>query len=256
MIGCFEKPLYVSVAVALAVTGCARSHKGGRAVDGAIALYIEGDYVDAERVLSRLTSSLDNDEERRTAYLYLGRTYMAVSDYPRALEAFAAGKRLGGGLRFDEYLAAAAQHAGVSPRTVRAQSTVSRGDLASLIHSFFGEKLPPDPRSRERVQGQPPLAVPIRSALASGVMARLADGGFHSERVVTRAAFYFVLRRLALRVGVRRAVFEQLLYPQGVRSAVTTTGGPDPAAGDRPVAGNDVVRVLQAVASASDPSRN
>lgn len=261
-IGCLKNPLYLGVvALLLVLAGCTGPGKGARsrraAVDRGVALYIDGDYVEAERHLSRLAVRLESEENRRTVYLYLGRTYMALGDYAQATEAFAAGKRYGGGVRFDEYLAIAGQHVAASPRTIRAESTLTRSELAALIHSFFGER----PAMRNLTTGanlsREDGPAHIRWARETGVMSVLPDGGFHPDRKVTRGAFYFVLKRLAARLGTADEVFETLYYPHGVRSAAAAGPLENPRT-ERSVfiAGSEAFSVLQAMVAASDPTQD
>jgi hypothetical protein len=199
---------------------------------------------------------LKSEEDRRTAYLYLGRTYLGVGEYAQAVEAFTSGKVLGGGIRFDRYLAIARRHIGASPRSIRAQAYVTRAQLAALIQPIL----------RDDLSG---IAAPVAGAVleqerlphvvasvAAGVMDVLPDGSFHPERKVTRSAFYFVVRRLLARIGAGGGQLENNYYPHGVRSAIAAGPTGDSADSGEFIAGNEAVRILQAIATASDPSRN
>jgi tetratricopeptide (TPR) repeat protein len=264
--GFFKKPVLLGmVAASLTLLGCGGSHQvptGGTAVDRAITLFIEGDYVQAERHLNRLTAELEAGEDRRTAYLYLGRTYMALEDYDRAAEAFTTGKLLGGGVRFDEYLTDARRYLGASPATARAQRTVTRGQLAALIHSFLADRLQSDAPSVRRNTSV--ARTPHVDAVTGWrVMSVLPDGEFHADREVTRSAFFFVLRRLSERLGVAANTSERTLYPHGARSAVATAPTGDGAAENvQFITGNEVVDALRAIVSAassastSDPAKD
>ncbi len=258
--GCLRKTIWVAVAAATVLAaGCAAPHKkpaGETAIDRAVTLYIEGDYVEAERHLSRLVTALKSEEDRRTAYLYLGRTYLAVGEYAQAVEAFMSGKVLGGGDRFDRYLTIARQHIGDSPLSIRAQAYVTRAQLAALIQSVLGEDLSgiaaPAPDTVAKQERLPY----VLSAVAAGIMDVLPDGSFYPDRKVTRSAFYFVVQRLLARLGVGGGQLEDNYYPQGVRSAIAAGPPGDSVAGGEFIAGNEAVRILQAIATASDPSRN
>ena len=136
----------VLIAVSLFAAGCTSSRNNGSPsskLDDAIALFIDGDYAGAQSLLQELTQSNDSDEATLTAWLYLGRTYMAMGEYSRAAQAFSTGSMLGGGQAFEAYLGQVQQHLQANPRTIRNRATVTRAQLAALLAQASAREMNP-----------------------------------------------------------------------------------------------------------------
>lgn len=229
--------------------------KGGEGdeLQRAIALYIDGEYQKAADTLLELSGELEDAEDLRTAYLYLGRSDMALGDYVGAADAFSRGMVLGGGIEFDEHLAAAQQHLRTAPGAIGTQTLTTRAQLAALIDHLFGQRLGVD--SQAALDPPPDVGdhwardyiVRVRAA---GVMGTFADGGFHPDAPVTYPALYVTALRLTEAAGVpRQAVRDQ--FPEGFRGALE---GPPGNAG-RPaatavVSGREAEEVLRSLREA------
>jgi hypothetical protein len=180
----------------------------GDRLNAAIALYIDGEYERAAEKLLELTATIEDDDDLRTAHLYLGRSYMSLGDYVKAADAFSRGRSLGGGVEFDEHLAAAQHHLRAEPGSIGLQPLTTRAQLAALIDNLFGQRLgiergaaedsPPD------VEGHWAKGY-IARVRGAGVMRTLADGRFHPDAPVTYPAFYVTVLRLSGITGVPRS---------------------------------------------------
>ena len=76
------------VSVSLILSGCGSpktAGKGESTLEQAIAHYIDGDYETAETLFTEVTQQQKSPEDLTTAYLYLGRIYMAWGEYERAV---------------------------------------------------------------------------------------------------------------------------------------------------------------------------
>jgi hypothetical protein len=262
--------LQVIVVIALFGAGCGspRTTVGRNdALEEAVARYVDGDLERAEALFTRIISAGRVDEDNLTAYLYLGRIYLAQGDYEKAADAFSTGRALGGDIRFTEYFEEAQRHLTASPRRIIQVPRVTRGQLAALIEITFGSELgsypvPADTGSSGGVPaqvsknggGEESGAAPreenaIELVVRAGVMSVLPDGDFHAADEVTGPAFYAVVQRLARVLEVEGDVVASL-FPGGARGAMTQTGTEDQGpAGENPfVSGRDAQRVLGALA--------
>ena len=185
-------------------------------VENAVALYIAGDYENAELLFEEVLDDADSDEDVLTAYLYLGRIYLGENEYQKAANVLSTGKALGGDARFDEYFAIAASHLRASSSQIIQEEIISRGQLAALLKDTFGEAL--EGRMGESA-GTDRQSDPDKEhwaddyvyfAETSGMMTKLPDGSFHPDAKVTRPAFFVVVYRL----------IEMLDLPGGDRKSV------------------------------------
>ncbi len=210
------------------VAGCTGSRSGDASsrLDDAIGLFIAGEYDVAAPDFVRLTGELSDDEQLQTAYLYLGRSYLELGEYSRALEAFSNGQLIGGGVQFDAYIAEAQSHLGTTSRLLRALDSVNRQQLSEMVRELFLS-------DRDGLPDDAPEAV-----VEAGLMENLPDGEFHAQTPVTRASFFFVMQRCAAQ-AVNGDTAMSRAYPQGFRSAL--------AAGDTWIGGEEAYLALAAL---------
>ena len=229
--------------------GCS-SHRveqgGGGALDSAVDFYIAGEYERSIEILLDITSKSEGDLE--TAYLYLGRAYMALGDYVGAADAFSSGKMLGGGIEFDRYLAEAQQHLRTTPRIIGTQESLTRAQLAAVINNVFGDRLgeasKSDPLPPDVAQH---WAEPYVARLqAVGVMEPLADGLFYPDAVVTYPAFYVVIRRLSDTASLQERTLETH-FPAGWRGTIDLHDGQQVA-----LTGRHATDILRSLLEASE----
>jgi hypothetical protein len=187
-----------------------------------IVAFIDGDLDRAETLFSKVTRESRSDEDIQTAYLYLGRIYLARGDYVKSADALSTGKALGGDVRFDEYFEEAQRHLLTSPARIVQLERITRGQLAELIGERFDARL-------------------------SAVMDVLPDGGLHAEESVTRPAFYVIVRRLANVLGAGEAARETL-FAGGYRSSlVPPPQGPQEGTDGGFVTGREAIGALEAL---------
>jgi tetratricopeptide (TPR) repeat protein len=226
---------------------------GNTELDSAIALYINGRYEQAVETLVELTKQLEADADLRTAYLYLGRSYMSLGDYASATDAFSSGKVLGGGIEFDQHLSAAQQHLRATPRIIGTQQALTRAQLAALIDNVFGESLighggaEADGLDMKHHWARTYVA----RMQAAGIMATLPDGKFHPDAYVTYPAFYITVVRSAGVLGIRDAAM-QLQFSEGLRG-VLASGSPSRARnGARLISGAEASEILKSLSKAGE----
>ena len=185
-----------------------------------IVSFIDGDLDRAESVFSNVTRESQSDEDLQTAYLYLGRIYLARGDYVKAADALSAGKALGGDVRFDEYFEEAQRHLLASPARIIQLERITREQLAALIGDLFGAGL-------------------------AGVMDVLPDGDLHAGEAVTRPAFYVIVSRLANVLG-GGGISSEALSPGGYRSTLgAPVGPPGEEANGNFITGREAVGTLE-----------
>jgi len=190
------------VALMTVVLACAwflscSSHTRGassKELNRAIDSFIAGDYEAAAEKLEKLSGDTDSEEELREIYLYLGRSYMALEQYSRAIDAFSAGRAHGGGGVFEEYLLRAGIMVSASPENVSKSIRVTRGQLAALIDGMFYDGVG-DIGVPGAGTGKTGMTAQLQT-VRRGVLPALADGEFHAGAFVTRAAFYAAVSRL------------------------------------------------------------
>jgi len=225
---------FVLTAATLAGCGSPRTTAGKNAsLEKAIACYIDGDLDGAESLFLEATKASLADEDLQTAYLYLGRIYLARGDYEKAADVLSTGKALGGDLRFDEYFEVARGHLVSSPARIIQLERITRRELAALVDGMFG------PRLRERwgegqeergaesgaadQPGQPAEEDPFEVLGRAGVTGVFSDGDLHGEEMVTWPAFYVFVSRLAGALGGERGVTNEI-FPGGYRAVLTARG--------------------------------
>jgi hypothetical protein len=212
-----------------------------------IVSFIDGDLDRAEPLLLKVTRESHSDADLQTAYLYLGRIYLARDDYVKAADVLSAGKALGGDVRFDEYFEEARRHLLASPTRVGQLERITRGQLAALIVDMFGASLAGAGGGDEPANREPPERDPLDALQRADVMVDLADGEPHGEDVVTRPAFYVIVRRLANALGAADTA-GKALFSGGYKS---TLGGaispPDKESEANFVTGREAVGTLEAL---------
>jgi hypothetical protein len=230
--------------------------EGKSSLEKAIHYYIEGDLDRAEALFTKVTQQQNSDEDVQTAYLYLGRIYMAQGDTERAADAFSAGRMLGGNIRFDDYFAIVTRGVDVSAAAIAREPHVTRAQLAALIVTVLGPALPvgksdvsrPTTRDRPTDNAEGHWAYQyIETVKSAGVMPVLPDTRFHPDEKVTRSAFYIVVARLVAALDMGAELMREIL-PGGFRDTLTGgewERGSDP--GNEYVSGQKVVEVLEAV---------
>jgi len=250
----------VIVVAASIVAGCGspRSTVNEQStVENAVALYIAGDYENAEVLFEEVLDDPDSDEDLLTAHLYLGRIYLAENEYQKAANVLSTGKALGGDARFDEYFAIAASHLRASSSQIIQEDIISRGQLAALLKDMFGEALKGkvgESVGTERRSGSDKehwADAYVYFAETSGMMTKLPDGSFHPDAKVTRPAFFVVVCRLTELLGLPRGVRDDV-FPGGLRDTIESLGGEHPDHDKNGyVSGRDAKVVLNTVAKAA-----
>ncbi len=233
---------------------------GDTSLENAVSYYIDGDLESAEALLTRIVQQPASDEDLQTAYLYLGRIYMARGDYERAASAFSSGKLAGGDIRFDEYFELASTRSGVSAAKIARQRTVTRAQMAVLIHTMFGGALD---TTRQATSNTPPdtartgdekrhwAAVSIEAVMRAGVMDMLPDGRFYPEERVTKPSFFVTAARVAAALGLAPGVVEEIVAG-GYRGSLPSAEPDAAGAGDvLYIGGREVVDGLERIASAA-----
>jgi tetratricopeptide (TPR) repeat protein len=231
--------LQALLVTALGLAGCGSPRTTvdqNTALDQAIACYIDGNLERAELLLTRIISRDGSNTDHATAYLYLGRIYLARGDYEKAADAFSAGRALGGDIRFAEYFEEAQRHLTSTPERIVQLPRITRGQLAFLIEETFGKRLAARLSEAERAavltdtrasggDGESPEPDPSEKSIESfsvvraGVITALPDGDFHVEDAVTAPAFYTVMWRLTDALGGAGGVLPGL-FPGGYRATV------------------------------------
>ncbi|MEJ2721124.1 MAG: S-layer homology domain-containing protein [bacterium] len=233
-----------------------RTEGGGSSLESAVSCYIDGDMDSAEALFTEVVRRPASDEDLQTAYLYLGRIYMARGESHRAAEAFSSGKLIGGDIRFDEYFELASARAGISATRVAGAETVTRAQLAALIHKMFGGALAADRRAVVDTAGAGEAgrdaAEPyFDAAVEAGVMRLLPDGRFHGDEKVTRPAFFLTASRVADALGVAPGA-RRGMFAGGYRGTLGSGGMEAAGTGDGVyVSGREVVDGLERIAGAA-----
>jgi tetratricopeptide (TPR) repeat protein len=197
-------------------------------------LFVEGNYAEAVERLEELSQKLRSKEALAETYLYLGRGYMALGQYNRAIDAFTLGAAYGGPSPFREYLQRLSLIVESAPENITRADKITRGQLAVTIDRVIYDRSPgqngdlPE-YGRDQVGG----CVSVQR----GMMSKLPDGSFHAEDHVTRGQFYVVVSRL-LNAEVKSTAAD--VFPGGFD---WVTGGPSF------VSGREVISILERVAS-------
>jgi tetratricopeptide (TPR) repeat protein len=225
---------------------------GSKQLDSAIALYITGQYEQAVDDLIELTGKLESDEDLRTAYLYLGRSYMSLGDYAAAADAFSSGRLIGGGIEFDQHLLTAQQHLRTTPKIIGAQEALTRAQMAALLYSLFGDEPQDDTGTGAADMQQHWAKTYMLRMQAAGVMEALPDGDFHPDAYVTYPAFYVTVLRSARAFDIPAWAIEQH-FPGGFRKAISVRRSSRDPQGSGPwIPGREATEILQSLLKASE----
>jgi len=223
--------------VSCASTG-GQGARGGKELNRAVESFIAGDFQDAVRRLEELAPKTDSEEELREVYYYLGRSYLVLEEYHRAIDAFTTGKAVGGGSVFDEYLLRLDFVVSGAPDAVTRSEKVTRGQFAALIDRMFYAAAVDTSLAGGGASGLAGLV-----SVERGGVQPMPDGKLHTEAYVTRGAFYATVARL---VRERDASLDpESLFENGYQWALTA---PDEESNF--VTGREVVDTLQRVADA------
>jgi hypothetical protein len=216
------------MALVLAVMACAPTATvdSRSDLDRAVAVYVSGNYRAAIGKLEAVAEGAGDDETRREAYTYLGRSYMALGETDAAIEAFTMGVRYGDRGPCVEYLEVLQRYHEGSPEGLHILETITRGELAGAAVRVLGDGKPLDPNG----------PTPNQIAEKRGWMAPMADGNPRAQAPVTRAALYTFVGRVLVSAGLPDRAGD--VMPGGFRAALS-----DPA----PVSGSDAIAVLERV---------
>jgi hypothetical protein len=224
-----------------------RGRGGGRAeLDRAIESFIAGDYQAAAERLEELSTAAKSEEEKRGIYLYLGRSYVALERYNLAIDAFTAGLAIGGGMVFEEYLTRLGLLVSASPEIVSTSLRITRGQLAALIDGMFYSGVD-DIGGSGGGRGAAGAVVRLTS-VRRGVVPTLADGRFHADEPVTRAAFYAAVARLVH--DTQPGTDPSRFFESGYDWVLAGGGGAQGARDSEFVSGKDAVTTLRRVMEA------
>ncbi len=225
-------------------------------LETAIACFIDGDLGRAETLFEEITHEPHSDDDYRSAYLYLGRIYLARGDYAKAADALSAGRALGDDARFDEYFEIARRNLATTPARVGQIDAITRGELAALLDHVFGSLL--RGRHGERGSSEEGDSVrvtngggpPIEFVTRAGIMDFLPDGEFHAEDKVSWPAFYIISSRIVDSFGGDREALSDV-FPRGYGGTLDASQGNNgaPASGQL-VSGRDALRICEALAGA------
>lgn len=236
----------IILTLGLLISSCSsgvRSDRGTK-LDRAIESFIAGDYDAAVSRLEDLAESTESAEELRQVYLYLGRSYVAKGQYPRAIDAFNAGMALGESSPFDEYLTRLGVVVSGAPQAVAMSGQVTRAQLAALIDQMFYDGLGKVGDTSRHVTREG--TVSELESVKRGVVPVLPDGDFHPDALVTRAALYAVVARLVADIGTQEAPSD---FVDGGYGWVKAGGG-DGLAASPLVTGKETLAILEQVAKA------
>jgi tetratricopeptide (TPR) repeat protein len=232
-------------------------------LETAIACFIDGDLDRAETLFEEITHEPHSDEDYRSAYLYLGRIYLARGDYVKAADALSAGRALGDDARFDEYFEIARRNLATTPARVGQISGITRGELAALLDHVFGSMLrgrnvePGSSVEGDSVPTADPRDAPVELVTRAGLMDFLPDGEFHPEEKVSWPAFYIISNRIVDSFGGDRKSLSDA-FPRGYRGTIYASPGVHgETASGQVVSGREALRICEALASALqlDPVR-
>lgn len=218
-------------------------------LEPAIELYVDGKYDEAVDRLEELTRKLSSEENLAQTYLYLGRAYMALGQYDRAIDAFTLGSAYDGDNLFREYLRRLSLVIQSSPEKIAGAAKVTRGQLAITIDRVIYGRAPGEGGDLPKYEGDD-----LGGCLSvrNGMMSVLPDGKFHAGDHVTRGQFYVVVCRLLDREA--NSAGATAVFPDGFNWA---TGGGHEARDPKErlfVSGQEVVAILERVAALKDKS--
>lgn len=239
--------------VGLLVLACAPGYDppGDSSLDEAVGLYIAGRYAEAIERLEPLSRELKSEEDLTEVYLYLGRAYLALERYDRAVDAFTVGASYGSASPFREYLQQLKDVVASSPENIAAAPRVTRGELARAIDRMFFRT--PTPVGTGNVPPELP-ELETAESVRRGIVAPLADGEIHADAYVTRAAFYAVVCKLLGETAGHAGISggrRLTVFPGGYRWVMGHAGEGSGKSGFL-VSGAEVVAILGRVAELED----
>lgn len=214
---------------------------GDASLEQGIVSFIDGDLDHAESFFLKVTRESRSDADLQTAYLYLGRIYLARGDYVKSADALSAGKAHGGDVRFDEFFEEAQRHLIASPARSAQLERITRRQLAALAVGMFGSRLEAAPAA-DGANGPGEARDPLDVLVGAGVLDVLPDGEAHPDDPLTRPAFYAAVSRLARALGADDGA-ERALLDGGYRGAVGAAG----TAQGNFITGREAVGMLQAL---------
>jgi hypothetical protein len=217
-------------------------------LDTAIEQYISGRYEAAREELSILTHNLQG-EELCTAYLYLGRSHLALGETDRAAEAFSMGSITCGDELFEEYLMQVRDNLRATPGALISAVSITRAQYACLLRHYFeaggNGALPTVPADIESHWAQEAIV----GVLRSGYMESLPDGAFYPDEPLSRAAFVFHTGRLIKLLSKDSSIDLEGAFPEGVERKIHYYAGVAGTADGSPlISGSDAVNLLDNIA--------
>jgi tetratricopeptide (TPR) repeat protein len=195
-------------------------------LDRAVEDFVDGDYRDAVTKLDAIIASSQDDPLRREAYMYLGRSHMALGETDEAIDAFTRCIHLGDTGPCVEYLRVLQQYMEGKPGALHMNEALTRGQLAGAVVRMFLNQEPDDPT------GPTPLTILEQR----GWMPVLPDGDHHAADPVTPASLYVVAARILAEAG--QADQASRVMPGGYRKAASVK---------QPVSGSQALAVLERV---------
>ena len=232
---CF--PHHWLVCAGLMLFACAPGGGGiedySSSLDPAIELFVEGRYAEAAARLEKLTDDVDSSEGLTELYLYLGRAYLELEQYDRAIDAFTAGVSYGGTGPFQEYLMRLSRMKESEPGNIARAEKITRAQLALTIDRVVYRADPGEVSN---------MAPDESETFRRGVMTNLADGEFHGGAYVTRASFYAIV--CALLDGGSEGGSKDRIFPGGFAWVTHIEPGGAPF-----VSGKEAVSILEKVAA-------
>lgn len=158
--------------------------------------------------------------------MYLARSLEALGDYAAARDALATGMMVSGDIPFYDHMQQIRSRSEADPEYALRHPSLTRAQLACLIDGWI------DRRGFDRAigSGNAPGAssedLPadvnghwakgaIERMISARIMRTLPDLLFHPEEKVTRAAFFFIVRRLQVKFAPHEDALEDL-FPGGL----------------------------------------
>jgi hypothetical protein len=203
-------------------------------LDRAVAVFVAGDYETAVRKLSAVSSSTTDEAVRREAYLYIGRSEMALGDTDAAMTAFSHGVEHGDTGPCVDYIEVLKQYQEGSPQGLHIIDAISRAQLAGAVVRMF------DPGASDAKVFDPRGPTPIARAEQRGWLPALPDGNDHAEDPVTAAALYMLVANVLADLGMPGRADD--VFPGGYAAAAQKM---EPVSGREALAALERVRTLQ-----------
>ena len=196
--------------------------------DEAVGRVVAGDYRGAIDRMEKVAESSPDEAVKRDAYVYIGRSHMALGETGAAIDAFTLAAHLGDRGQSIEYLELLKQYVEGNPDALHVREAVTRAELAGAIVRMMDETATEglDP------SGPRPLEITARH----GWMPATPDGQPHAEDPVTRASLYVIVSRIL--AGRGRTDQIDVIMPGGYEAALRS---------DEPVSGSEALAILERV---------